>query len=125
MKGVTVSDDIQVGDKVRVVFEDTVDEIRDGIIYFGLDNRDDWIVGYEVGDGHTESIKVVEKKKVTHFRPGDLVKHRLYGTRYLVTGEGVAHLDSGKHFTRPSETWKVKYLNSDHYELITLHESPL
>ena len=119
-----MSSDIQVGDKVRLVLEDTVTSVgRKGRVYFNLDveGEADWEVGYRDSDPGVVSIEVIEKAIVT-FKPGDVVRSKVVPRFLYTVGEGgyLSHSEGYRWYGDPADPF-----TSDYYELVTLHESPL
>ena len=111
--------DIQVGDKVRVTIEDEVVETgRDGQTIF-LKNESGGRLWFDL-DVDNCTVEVIGKAIVT-FKPGDVVrsiqypkyKYTVAAGGYLTHQYGFEYHKSGPPFT------------SEHYELVTLHESPL
>ena len=111
--------DIQVGDKVRVTIEDEVVKIaRDGrTVYLKNESGDDlWFDLDE--DNCTCTVEVIEKK-VTTFKPGDVVRNVAKRSCYTI--------GHGGYYSHWSHNWYESGLafTSKNYELVTLHESPL
>jgi hypothetical protein len=119
MRGVTVSDDIQVGDKVRVVLESPVSRIaRDGrTVYVGTAGQDNLWFDLDQDD---ITVEVIEKR-VTTFKPGDVVRIRDSREHvYTIAKDGYLSHRCGFEFRRSDFQF-----TSEQYELVTLHESPL
>jgi len=114
MKGVTVSDDIQVGDKVRLTVEGEVTRVYAGgaISVKGAPSS--------IPPSWSDHLEVVEKK-VTTFKPGDVVRGKRAPHYVYTIGKGgfLAHRYGHAWIDAPGYPF-----TSENYELVTLHESP-
>jgi hypothetical protein len=104
--------DIQVGDKVRLTIEGEVSELSGAGLHIG----GDYVPSYQ-----RSRVEVIEKK-VTTFKPGDVVRSKALGFRYTIGRDGgyLSHAEGFRWWPDLGDKF-----TSEHYELVTLHESPL
>ena len=112
-----MSVDIQPGDTIRLTIEGKVEQAGQG-----------WVrVNGAIRDLGRYEAEVLEKAKppLVRFQRGDYVRHKNWpGSVYLLTDKGPAHLKSGKLYAKAGD-WCDKYLTSEFYEKVELHEAPL
>lgn len=126
-----MSDDIQVGDKVRITIEDVVIKVeRSGrTVYLKNEAEDD--LWFDLDEGNVASVEVVEKAKppVVTFKPGDRLRRKGWapiGYEITLADDGyLLHHVSGKVQYSKYGPNGAEWFNSENFDKVELHEAPL